>query len=199
MLPLIHGSHFASLSPDATFFFSQLNLKWELPSQQKPLMSISSGVAELLTFPEGPYCPLAFWVALLVKLAPACTGCMFLSAAGLCLGMTMTAVSLRLDGSQLLFVFVCSVLYCLICLTWENWFKSCKQYFLLKWSLKKSDWREPFIFACYFFPCFWMANPSYMGNENIMEWQISNRWVSAAHCSNCLVTSLLDPWQSLFF
>lgn len=68
-----------------------------------------------------------------------------------CLGMT--PVSLRLDGSQLLFVFVCCILYCLICLTWENWFESCTQYFLLKWSLKKSDWREPFIFACYFFPC----------------------------------------------
>lgn len=98
VLPLIHENHFASFSPDAAFVFSQLNLKWELPSQQKPLISVFSGIVELLPSLEGSYCPLAFWVALMLKLAPARLH-VPVSSRTACLGMT--AVSLRLNKIQL--------------------------------------------------------------------------------------------------
>lgn len=156
-------------------FFSQLNLRWELPSQQKPLVSIFHGIAKLLLFLEGSCCPLAFWAALLVQLAPACTGCMFQSAAGL---PALEWLPFLWGCMEVSFCLSWCARFCAVSSAWHGRTDLKAANNISYWNevWKKSDWREPFIFACCFFlcVCFWMAHPSHVGNENIMEWQISN-------------------------
>lgn len=149
-MTLIRGSHFASFGPDVTFS-SQLDLKWESPSQQKPLMCDSfSVIAGLLSVLKHP---LAFLVAFSVSLyVAAITDLERLQLPGRSRGWLLPPVSLGLGERQLSPLSLCFVLSRLSDLGELI-------SFLLEWSLKKSDWEEPQIFAC---PCFfnvyfWMA------------------------------------------
>lgn len=152
-------------SPDATFGFF-LSKIWNgncHPSRSHWCLS-SVGLLNC-SFLEGCYSPSVLWVSLLVKPAAACIG-----------SLPWNDCPCSEAGWKSAFVCLCELSFVLSHLAdmgeliWKL-----QTVFPTQMKSEEIRLKRAFYFCMLvFWVCFWMAHPSHMGNENIMEWHISN-------------------------